>query len=160
MLQSSKTHPDSTEMAGLFASMAVKWAIDKLSSLLTPVRQTPVASSSSSSSSCQGLDDLRMLERTMRRIHATLMDAEEHWNIREESAKLRLRELKELAYGAEHVVEEYEYEVNRCRLEAADSCASNCSKRKRHEVEFNSIYLLCLTFVILYYDSRDCKKIH
>ncbi|KAF2910926.1 putative disease resistance RPP13-like protein 1 [Oryza sativa Japonica Group] len=121
-------------MAGLFASMAVKWAIDKLSSLLTPVRQTPVASSSSSSSSSQGLDDLRMLERTMRRIHATLMDAEEHWNIREESAKLRLRELKELAYGAEDVVEEYEYEVNRCRLEAADRCASNCSKRKRHEV--------------------------
>lgn len=99
-------------MAGLFASMAVKWAIDKLSSLLTPVRQTPVASSSSSSSSSQGLDDLRMLERTMRRIHATLMDAEEHWNIREESAKLRLRELKELAYGAKDVVEEYEYEVN------------------------------------------------
>lgn len=147
-------------MVGLFASMAVKWAMDKLSSLLAPVNLMPVASSSSSSSSSQGLEDLRMLERTMRRIHATLMDAEEHWNIREESAKLRLRELKELAYGAEHVVEEYEYEVNRCRLEAADSCASNCSKRKRHEVEFNSIYLLCLTFVILYYDSRDCKKIH
>uniref|UniRef100_A0A0E0MFK7 NB-ARC domain-containing protein n=1 Tax=Oryza punctata TaxID=4537 RepID=A0A0E0MFK7_ORYPU len=119
-------------MAGPFAPMAVKWAVDKLSSLLAPARLTPVASSSSSSS--HGLEDLRMLERTMRRIHATLMDAEEHWNIREESAKLRLRELKDLAYGAEDVVEEYEYEVNRCRLEAPDRCASNSSKRKRHEV--------------------------
>uniref|UniRef100_A0A0E0R8L5 NB-ARC domain-containing protein n=1 Tax=Oryza rufipogon TaxID=4529 RepID=A0A0E0R8L5_ORYRU len=92
--------------------MAVKWAMDKLSSLLAPVNLMPVASSSSSSSSSQGLEDLRMLERTMRRIHATLVDAEEHWNIREESAKLRLKELKELAYGAEDVVEEYEYEDN------------------------------------------------
>uniref|UniRef100_A0A0E0J204 NB-ARC domain-containing protein n=1 Tax=Oryza nivara TaxID=4536 RepID=A0A0E0J204_ORYNI len=96
----------------LFASMAVKWAMDKLSSLLAPVNLMPVASSSSSSSSSQGLEDLRMLERTMRRIHATLVDAEEYWNIREESAKLRLKELKELAYGAEDVVEEYEYEDN------------------------------------------------
>lgn len=141
-------------MAGLFASSAVKWAIDNLSSLL------PAAAAAGSSRGLDALEELRMLERTMRRIHATLRDAEQRWNIREESAKLRLEELKELAYDAEDVVEEYEYEVNRCRLEAADRCASNCSKRKRHEVEFNSIYLLCLTFVILYYDSRDCKKIH
>ncbi|EAY80979.1 hypothetical protein OsI_36160 [Oryza sativa Indica Group] len=115
--------------------MAVKWAMDKLSSLLAPVNLMPVASSSSSSSSSQGLEDLRMLERTMRRIHATLVDAEEHWNIREESAKLRLKELKELAYGAEDVVEEYEYEVNRSRLEGHDRSTSNFSKskRKRHE---------------------------
>uniref|UniRef100_A0A0E0BJ74 NB-ARC domain-containing protein n=1 Tax=Oryza glumipatula TaxID=40148 RepID=A0A0E0BJ74_9ORYZ len=111
--------------------MAVKWAIDKLSSLLAPVRQTPVASSSSSSSSRQGLEDLRMLERTMHRIHATLVDAEEHWNIREESTKLRLKELKELAYGAEDVVEEYEYEVNRSRLEGHDRSTSNFYKSKR-----------------------------
>jgi hypothetical protein len=40
-----------------------------------------------------------------------LDDAEEHWNIREESAKLRLKELKELAYDIEDVVDEYEYEI-------------------------------------------------
>lgn len=73
----------------------------------------------------------------MRRIHATLVDAEEHWNIREESSKLRLSELKELAYGAQDVVDEYEYEVNLRRLEARPERpegASNSSKRKRHQV--------------------------
>ncbi|XP_052136866.1 putative disease resistance RPP13-like protein 1 [Oryza glaberrima] len=120
-------------MATPFASMAVKWALDKLSSLMVPERIIPVAFSSSSSIS-QGMKDLRVLERTMQRIHATLVDAEEHWNIHEESAKLRLRELKELAYGAQDVVEEYEYEVNRCRPEDPDRYACNGSKRKRHQV--------------------------
>ncbi|KAL5204493.1 hypothetical protein ABZP36_009364 [Zizania latifolia] len=97
-------------MAGLIASSAVKWALDKLSSLLpaTPTPPTAVA--------CNGqgeLEDIRMLERTMRRIHATLEDAEQHWNIREESAKLRLQELKDLAYDAEDVVELYEYDGER-----------------------------------------------
>jgi hypothetical protein len=119
-------------MAGLFASSAVKWAIGNLSSLL------PAAGSS------QGpdvLEELRKLERTMRRIHATLRDAEQRWNIREESAKLRLEELKELAYDAEDVVEEYEYEVNRRKVEALERLAAvhgggggGASKRKREEV--------------------------
>ncbi|XP_006663461.1 putative disease resistance RPP13-like protein 1 [Oryza brachyantha] len=113
--------------AGVFASMAVKWALDKLSSLLAPA----AASSSSPAVVWQGLEDLRKLERTMRRIQATLADAEEHWDVREESAKLRLRELRELAYGAEDVVEEYEYEVSRCRLGRS---AASSSKRKRSEV--------------------------
>ncbi|KAG2563162.1 hypothetical protein PVAP13_8KG321110 [Panicum virgatum] len=78
--------------------------------------------------------------RTMRRIHATLQDAERHWNLREESAKLRLKELKDLAYDAEELVEEYEYEVNRCRVEAPRRPAAclhggaSSSKRKRQEV--------------------------
>uniref|UniRef100_A0A0E0F5X8 NB-ARC domain-containing protein n=1 Tax=Oryza meridionalis TaxID=40149 RepID=A0A0E0F5X8_9ORYZ len=120
-------------MAGLFASSAVKWAIDNISSLLPPA-----------AGSSQGLDvleELRKLERTMRRIHATLHDAEQRWNIREESAKLRLEELKELAYDAEDVVEEYEYEVNRRKVEALERLATvhgggggGASKRKREEV--------------------------
>lgn len=124
------------KMAGLFASIAAKWALDKLSSLLALEGPMPVAFSSSSSHS-HGLEDLWTLERTMRRIHATLVDAEEHWNIREESSKLRLSELKELAYGAQDVVDEYEYEVNLRRLEARPERpegASNSSKRKRHQV--------------------------
>uniref|UniRef100_A0A0E0R8L8 AAA+ ATPase domain-containing protein n=1 Tax=Oryza rufipogon TaxID=4529 RepID=A0A0E0R8L8_ORYRU len=122
------------QMATPIASMAVKWVLDKLSSLMVPERLTPVASSSSSSIS-QGMKDLQVLERTMHRIHATLVDAEEHWNIHEEiTAKLRLKELKELAYGAQDVVEEYEYEVNRCRPEDPDRCACNGSnKRMRHQ---------------------------
>uniref|UniRef100_A0A0E0MFK8 NB-ARC domain-containing protein n=1 Tax=Oryza punctata TaxID=4537 RepID=A0A0E0MFK8_ORYPU len=117
-------------MATPFASMAVKWALDKLSSLMVPERLTPVASSSIS----QGMEDLQVLKRTMHRIHTTLVDAEEHWNIHEETAKLRLKELKELAYGAQDVVEEYEYEVNRCRPEDPDRYACNGSKRKLHQV--------------------------
>ncbi|WVZ53325.1 hypothetical protein U9M48_004288, partial [Paspalum notatum var. saurae] len=62
----------------------------------------------------------RKLERTMRRIRATLHDAGEHWNIREESAKLRLKQLKEVAYDIEDVVDEYEYEVNSCKIKALD----------------------------------------
>jgi hypothetical protein len=54
---------------------------------------------------------------------ATLHDAEEHWNIGEESAKLRLKELEEVAYDIEDVVDEYDYEVDRCRLAAPDPSA-------------------------------------
>jgi len=73
----------------------------------------------------------------MRQIRATLQDAEVHWNIREESAKLRLKELKEVAYDMEDVVDEYDYEVDRCRLAAAlDRSAGvhNTDKRKHQEV--------------------------
>ena len=121
-------------MSGLFASLSVGKAWEKLSSFL---RAFPTASSSSSSASQQDdLEELQKLERTMRRIRATLHDAEEHWNIREESAKLRLKELKEVAYDIEDVVDEYEYEVNRCELVALDRSVSvpNTGKRKHQEV--------------------------
>ncbi|KAL5204577.1 hypothetical protein ABZP36_009448 [Zizania latifolia] len=125
-------------MAALFASAAVKCALDKLSSLLPATPPSPTAAASNSQ---RELEDIRMLERTMRRIQATLEDAEQHWNIREESAKLRLQELKDLAYDAEDVVEEYEYEVNRFKVEAFERLAAvhggaggGSSKRKRLEV--------------------------
>ncbi|KAG8089853.1 hypothetical protein GUJ93_ZPchr0011g28479 [Zizania palustris] len=127
------------EMAELFASVAVKWALDKLSSLLPATLTSPTAAAASNS---QGeLEVIRMLERTMHRIHATLHDMEQHWNIREEFTKLRFQELKDLAYDAEDVVEEYEYEVNRFKVEAFErlatvhgGAAGGSSKRKRLEV--------------------------
>ncbi|CAL4993328.1 unnamed protein product [Urochloa decumbens] len=121
-------------MSGLFASLSVGRAWEKLSSFL---RVSSSAPSSSSASPEDDLEDLRKLERTMRRIRATLHDAEEHWNIREESAKLRLKELKDLAYDMEDVVDEYEYEVNQCEVLALDRSASipNTGKRKHQEVE-------------------------
>ncbi|KAF2910930.1 hypothetical protein DAI22_11g138850 [Oryza sativa Japonica Group] len=77
------------EMAGLFASMAIEGALDSLSSLLqlqannpTPPPATTAAvppAETSHGSVKGGLEDLRALERTMRRIHATLRDAEQHW---------------------------------------------------------------------------------
>uniref|UniRef100_A0A0D9XS80 NB-ARC domain-containing protein n=1 Tax=Leersia perrieri TaxID=77586 RepID=A0A0D9XS80_9ORYZ len=123
-------------MSGLFASLAIKKALDTLCSIL------PASLSASSSSRAltgrqeqeKDLEDLRKLEKTIRRIHATLHDAEQHWEIREVSAKLRLKELKELAYDAEDVVEEYEYEVKLCKAKALEKSSSTTNhKRKRQE---------------------------
>lgn len=139
-------------MAGLFASVAIEGALDSLSSLLqlqanpTPPVTTAAAVppvETSHSSVKGGLEDLRALEGTMRRIHATLRDAEQRWNTREKSAKLRLEEIKELAYDAEEVVDEYQYEVTRRKVEATaaqgggggDGASSSSSrKRKIHKV--------------------------
>uniref|UniRef100_A0A0E0BJ82 Disease resistance N-terminal domain-containing protein n=1 Tax=Oryza glumipatula TaxID=40148 RepID=A0A0E0BJ82_9ORYZ len=120
-------------MAGLFASLAVRRALDTLTSFLPA---SLVASSSSGAARAreeQDLEDLRMLERTMRRIHATLNDAEQLWDIREETTKLQLKELKELAYDMEDVVDEYEYEVNRCKVEALELSASAASNKRKHQ---------------------------
>uniref|UniRef100_A0A0D9XS95 NB-ARC domain-containing protein n=1 Tax=Leersia perrieri TaxID=77586 RepID=A0A0D9XS95_9ORYZ len=109
-------------MAALFASMALEGALDNISSLL-PANSTSQAVAATNHG-LNGLDDLQILERTMRRIHSMLLEAEKHWNTREKSAKLRLEELKELAYDAEEVVEEYEYEVNRRKVEAFERLAA------------------------------------
>ncbi|WVZ53334.1 hypothetical protein U9M48_004295 [Paspalum notatum var. saurae] len=118
-------------MSGLFASLSVGRAWEKVSSFLRLFSAAP--SSSSSASQQDDIDELRKLERTMHRIQATLHDAEEHWNIREESTKLRLKELKEVAYDIEDVVDEYEYEVKLCKIEAldqADNLLYSAGKRK------------------------------
>ncbi|XP_066338078.1 putative disease resistance protein RGA3 [Miscanthus floridulus] len=122
-------------MSGLFASLSVGRAWEKLSSFLRVFSMAP--SSSSSVSQEEDLEELRKLERTMRRNRATLHDAEEHWNIREESTKLQLKELKEVAYDMEDVVDEYDYEVDRCRLAALDRSAGvhKTGKRKHEEME-------------------------
>lgn len=126
------------EMAGLFASMAIEGALDSLSSLLqlqannpTPPPATTAAvppAETSHGSVKGGLEDLRALERTMRRIHATLRDAEQHWNTREKSANLRLEEIKELSYDAE---------VEATAAQGGDGASSSSSssrKRKIHKV--------------------------
>jgi hypothetical protein len=134
-------------MAGVFASMAIEWAIDKLYSLLPACLVSTPASSSSSAAPAESedLEVLKRLERTMHRIHATLHDAEEQWNIREETAKLRLKELKKVAYDAEDVVDEYGYEMTRHKVEAFEQSAraNRSGKRRREEVKFSSLHNLC-----------------
>ena len=119
-------------MSGVvFTSVSVWTAWEKLFSFLRALTV------SSSSWVAMDLEELRKLERTTRRILATLHDADEHWNIREESTKLRLRELKELAYDIEGVVKEYERETGRCdNMEALKRYTryQYTGKRKRHEV--------------------------
>jgi len=101
------------------------------------------------------LEDLRKLERTTRRILATLHDAEEHWNIREESTRLRLRELKELAEDIEGVVKEYEYQAGRCKMEALKQSTRYhfTGKRKRHQV---TLYTTSQKFIYWKFCSFLC----
>ncbi|WVZ91153.1 hypothetical protein U9M48_037358 [Paspalum notatum var. saurae] len=119
-------------MSGVvFTSVSVWMAWKKLFSFLRALTV-----SSSSSWVAMDLEELRKMERTTRRILATLHDADEHWNIREESTKLRLRELKELAYDIEGIVKEYERETGRCdKMEALKRYTryQYTGKRKRHE---------------------------
>ncbi|CAN6371942.1 unnamed protein product [Urochloa humidicola] len=118
----------------LFTSLPTGTAWEKLFSFLRAFTLSSLVSSSSSWVSMD-LEDLRKLERTTRRIQATLHDAEEHWNITEESTMLRLRELKELADNMDGVVKEYEYEADRCKMEALKRSTRYqlTRKRKRHE---------------------------
>ncbi|EEE52123.1 hypothetical protein OsJ_33939 [Oryza sativa Japonica Group] len=122
--------------------MAIEWAIDKLYSLLPACLVSTPASSSSSAAPAESedLEVLKRLERTMHRIHATLHDAEEQWNIREETAKLRLKELKKVAYDAEDVVDEYGYEMTRHKVEAFEQSArANRSGKRRREERTNRL---------------------
>ncbi|XP_073008686.1 LOW QUALITY PROTEIN: putative disease resistance RPP13-like protein 1 [Typha latifolia] len=85
-------------------------------------------SPSDSSSSLE--NDLRWIMRTLERIQATLSDAEE-MEIREEAVKLWLKELKEVAYDAEDVLGEYNYEVTRAKVEARGEATADSRKRKQ-----------------------------
>ncbi|CAL4988170.1 unnamed protein product [Urochloa decumbens] len=122
-------------MSGVvFTSLSTGTAWEKLFSFLRAFTVSSLVPLSSSWVSMD-LEDLRKLERTTRRIQATLHDAEEHWNITEESTMLRLRELKELADNIDGVVKEYEYEADRCKMEALKRSTRYqlTGKRKRHE---------------------------
>ncbi|TVU21962.1 hypothetical protein EJB05_31634 [Eragrostis curvula] len=123
-------------MSGLFALRSVERALDLLKSLM---KMSSSPSTPSCSRSQDDMEELEQLERTMLRIRTHLRDAEEQWNIHEESSKLRLEELKEVAYDMEDVVGEYEYEVNRRKVEALqrsggveqDECKLDLGKRRR-----------------------------
>ncbi|XP_073008680.1 putative disease resistance protein RGA3 isoform X3 [Typha latifolia] len=75
-------------------------------------------------------DDLNWTMSTLKGIQATLLDAEER-EIREESVKLWLKELREVAYAAEDVLDDYHYEVMRAKAEARTAAVAYPSKRKR-----------------------------
>jgi len=147
-------------MSGLFALRSVERALDLLKSL---VKISLSLSSPSCSRSQDDMEELKQLERTMLQIRAHLHDAEEKWNIREESSKLRLNELKEVAYDMEDVVGEYEYEVNRRKVEAfqrsggvhhmeQDERKVDLGKRRRL-LQVTQPYDLTLQFLGLYINN-------
>ena len=106
---------------------------------ITTSAQSPSSSSSNSNNCERGRaraveEDLERLMRTLERIKATLYDAEER-EIRDCSVKLWLKELRKVAYDAEDVLSEYQYEVTRVQVEARKASeASGLHKRKQIEV--------------------------
>ncbi|XP_026657357.2 putative disease resistance RPP13-like protein 1 [Phoenix dactylifera] len=91
------------------ASVFLSSILSKTSQVLGFAQRSAVSPSSSSDPRNSVLKDLEKLGRTLKRIQAVLHDAEER-EIREESVKLWLKELKEVAYQADDVLDEYHYE--------------------------------------------------
>ncbi|KAJ3683448.1 hypothetical protein LUZ60_013675 [Juncus effusus] len=108
------------------------WVLSKATDKLTSLFSSPLPSSPSDGSL---EEDLRQLQRTMDRIHAILQDADEP-RIWYNSEKLRLSELAKLAYDAEDLIDEYQYEVLRSGIELKDqifdeSSTSHETKRRK-----------------------------
>ncbi|KAJ0962350.1 hypothetical protein J5N97_030178 [Dioscorea zingiberensis] len=87
------------------------------------IKGSPSSSSSSSSSSTGDVvQELHKLEGTLMRITAFLRDAEER-EVRDESVKLWLRELKAISYQADDLLDEYRYELLRLQVEEIRNAA-------------------------------------
>ncbi|RLM74485.1 hypothetical protein C2845_PM15G06100 [Panicum miliaceum] len=122
--------------AAAFAAAALERAIGALSSLL-PAGFTAGPRRSEEEAGAE--EELRRLERTMRRICAALEDADGSRGRASAAARLRLRELRCVAYDAEDVVGEWEYETARRGAEPVDpvrrsGSGGGCVKRVRREV--------------------------
>ncbi|CAL9180519.1 unnamed protein product [Musa hybrid cultivar] len=98
-------------MGGGIVSSIIKWTVDKLTIFAT----TPASSPAEPRNDVE--EELRKLQRTMLRIQAKLDDSEEQ-DIRDESVRLWLSELQDVAYDAQDAVEEYEYQVLRAEAES------------------------------------------
>ncbi|KAH7677430.1 P-loop containing nucleoside triphosphate hydrolase protein [Dioscorea alata] len=107
------------------------------SRLVTAFRGSPSSSSSSSSSNQKVIEDeLKGLEMTLWNIESVLEDAGRR-EIRDASVRLWLKELRGIAYDAEDVLDEYEYELLRCQVEsrnaaAAAAAAARISRKRKH----------------------------
>ncbi|TVU46335.1 hypothetical protein EJB05_05861, partial [Eragrostis curvula] len=113
-------------MAGLIASGIIKWTASKLASLVSP----PIGPSSSNEQQSSALRDVRMLQRTMARVQRTLGAMDED-NIRDESERLRLRELQQFAYDAQDAIDEYKFELLRRMMDDPNNHGANRGSRKR-----------------------------
>ncbi|KAG1365015.1 putative disease resistance protein RGA3 [Cocos nucifera] len=109
------------------ANTFVSSILSKASQILGSFQRWAISPSSSSDPRSRILRDLKKLERTLTRIQAVLHDAEER-EIREKAINLWLKELKEVAYEAEDVLDDYYYEELQAQVEGRGS-----RKRKRAE---------------------------
>ncbi|KAL0907383.1 hypothetical protein M5K25_021790 [Dendrobium thyrsiflorum] len=85
------------------------------------------------------MEDLSRLSRMLRRIQAVLHDAEER-EINEKTIQLWLNELREVAYDAEDVLEQYDYQVIKTQLEGMIVVAEAEPSLKKKQVDYNDIY--------------------
>ncbi|KAJ3674776.1 hypothetical protein LUZ60_005392 [Juncus effusus] len=125
---------------GGFASSMIRWTSHKLSSLITS-SILPSSSRDSESDVVKtrdaAIEDLKKLERTMKQIQAIATDAEQR-GVKDQAEKLRIKELKEVAYDVDDVVDEYEFEVLSAKIRAGIHLGGDDYKRKRED-EVNQV---------------------
>ncbi|WOL08742.1 disease resistance RPP13-like protein 1 [Canna indica] len=107
-----------TMAAGMLPSL-IKWAFGQLSTMTSFQPSSPNLPE----------QELSSLLKTMLKIQADLAEHAEQRDIRAESVKLRLTELKHLAYDAQDVFEEYEQEVLRAKVESRSATRRNDSQK-------------------------------
>ncbi|KAM0953921.1 putative virus X resistance protein-like, coiled-coil [Dioscorea sansibarensis] len=108
--------------------------------LATPLRRYLTASSSSLQPLSIVETDLGELKKTLTKIEAVLGDAEKR-EVKDESVKLWLKELRAVAFDAEDLLDEFEYELLSIGCEAR-AHKSNTHKRKQDDLTSPLVVML------------------
>ncbi|WOK93624.1 disease resistance protein RGA1 isoform X1 [Canna indica] len=123
------------------ASRFVSFILGRIRNLMISIQKNSnlmsLAHSSSSSSSNQAnsfLEDLKELETLLPKIRAEMKAAEES-ELRGGFDKLWMAELKDVAYDAEDVLDEYQYEVLRLQLDAGVAPPETAQEKESGEDE-------------------------
>jgi len=127
-------------MAGLIASGVIKWTARKLPSLVS----APIGSSQSDEQQTSAISDVQALQRTMATVQRTLGAMDED-NIRDESGRLRLRELQQFAYDAQDAIDGYKFELLRRMMDDPNSNGedrSTCKCKRKGKKEVHAVLLL------------------
>ncbi|KAH7677478.1 P-loop containing nucleoside triphosphate hydrolase protein [Dioscorea alata] len=108
--------------------------------LATPLRRYLTASPSSLQPPSIVEADLVELKKTLRKIEAVVGDAEKR-EVKDESVKLWLKELRDVAFDAEDLLDEFEYELLRIGVEAK-AHKRKTHKRKQDDVTSPIVFIL------------------
>ncbi|KAL0907378.1 hypothetical protein M5K25_021784 [Dendrobium thyrsiflorum] len=85
------------------------------------------------------MEDLSRLSRMLRRIQSVLNDAENR-EINEKAIQLWLSELREVAYYAEDILDQYDYQVLKTQLEGMTATSKAKPSLKRKQLDDDDIY--------------------
>ncbi|XP_028547420.1 putative disease resistance RPP13-like protein 1 [Dendrobium catenatum] len=103
------------------------------------ITQEDVTSIEVNSNQKRLMEDLSRLSRMLQRIQAVLHDAEER-EIYDKAIQLWLNELREVAYDAEDVLDQYAYQVIKTQLEGMTTSAEVKPSLKWKQVDDDDIY--------------------